>query len=646
MKKSLLIAAALLTTLSINAQFKVASQKVDIKNLPTTTEKPVYQVAEAQMYDGTTPRKAPAKVAKKENVTARYARPAGGFYSSRIIVDNQFSRAYYAPSIFVKPFYEYTWRNLTQSDAAEVDYTWKWWRTVSGEEIENTDNNVDLVTSFNLEADDVPELTAVAGSAQSTYQLTGTNYNDGDPQVYTSTVYAVDNWYRVNDTYRIFSTSHYYGTFGSKTGERFSGTYYTGATPHGLESTGYWFGTNDAGIDAVCQVFEKPEHPYALKSVGILPSLYEGATAETELQVNVYKIPETQEYLDGENVIMYPEQLELVATGKLTGDDSYALITPLYVADEDDPSLTYEVTLHVDYPIMVEITGYNGPLTEINTEKDGYPKLVREDSSIPKFSMAISNDQEDEGFGEQAYLKYYNWRTVRRDATGAVVRDDAKNVLYDVLDEPYYTYEGLNNFFSSGEMKTGFGIYIEKEENFIIFNYSLEDGEYKFPDEGGAMKKTYVYSDGTVETEGVEVFTSYPSEEWSYYVGDFEDVPEWLTIDFEDEIDPEEGEFSGTTTIKATAEPLPEGVTYREADVIFEYAGVEPLVYHFSQGEKPAGIKGDVNGDGVVNVSDVTSLVNMILEIEPMNEEVADVNGDGSVNVSDVTDLVNLILTM
>ena len=55
-------------------------------------------------------------------------------------------------------------------------------------------------------------------------------------------------------------------------------------------------------------------------------------------------------------------------------------------------------------------------------------------------------------------------------------------------------------------------------------------------------------------------------------------------------------------------------------------------------------LKGDVNGDGKVNVTDVTTLVNMILGTIPKNEAVADINGDGKVNVSDVTALINIIL--
>lgn len=54
--------------------------------------------------------------------------------------------------------------------------------------------------------------------------------------------------------------------------------------------------------------------------------------------------------------------------------------------------------------------------------------------------------------------------------------------------------------------------------------------------------------------------------------------------------------------------------------------------------------EGDVNGDGKVNVSDVTALINMILGGIPKDMERADVNGDGIINVSDVTALVNIIL--
>lgn len=55
-------------------------------------------------------------------------------------------------------------------------------------------------------------------------------------------------------------------------------------------------------------------------------------------------------------------------------------------------------------------------------------------------------------------------------------------------------------------------------------------------------------------------------------------------------------------------------------------------------------LKGDVNGDGKVNTSDVTTLVNMILGVVTMDKNRADVDGNGTINVSDVTALVNIIL--
>ena len=53
---------------------------------------------------------------------------------------------------------------------------------------------------------------------------------------------------------------------------------------------------------------------------------------------------------------------------------------------------------------------------------------------------------------------------------------------------------------------------------------------------------------------------------------------------------------------------------------------------------------GDINGDGEVNVSDVTALINKILGSSTYSDASCDINGDGEINVSDVTALINLIL--
>lgn len=58
---------------------------------------------------------------------------------------------------------------------------------------------------------------------------------------------------------------------------------------------------------------------------------------------------------------------------------------------------------------------------------------------------------------------------------------------------------------------------------------------------------------------------------------------------------------------------------------------------------KMASVKGDVNGDGKVDISDVVALVNAILNDSPYNDAY-DVNSDTSVGINDVVVLVNIIL--
>ena len=53
---------------------------------------------------------------------------------------------------------------------------------------------------------------------------------------------------------------------------------------------------------------------------------------------------------------------------------------------------------------------------------------------------------------------------------------------------------------------------------------------------------------------------------------------------------------------------------------------------------------GDIDGDGEINVGDVTALVNKLLNAASFDDAMCDINGDGEVNVTDVTSLINMIL--
>ncbi|MBQ9576281.1 MAG: BspA family leucine-rich repeat surface protein [Muribaculaceae bacterium] len=59
---------------------------------------------------------------------------------------------------------------------------------------------------------------------------------------------------------------------------------------------------------------------------------------------------------------------------------------------------------------------------------------------------------------------------------------------------------------------------------------------------------------------------------------------------------------------------------------------------------KNAGLRGDVDGNGNVNISDVTALINLLLKGNTSGNTAADADQNGSVNISDVTALINYLL--
>ncbi len=58
-----------------------------------------------------------------------------------------------------------------------------------------------------------------------------------------------------------------------------------------------------------------------------------------------------------------------------------------------------------------------------------------------------------------------------------------------------------------------------------------------------------------------------------------------------------------------------------------------------------ASTRGDVNGDGSVNISDVTTLIDLLLGGGTISNPAADCNQDSSVNISDVTALIDYLLS-
>ena len=82
------------------------------------------------------------------------------------------------------------------------------------------------------------------------------------------------------------------------------------------------------------------------------------------------------------------------------------------------------------------------------------------------------------------------------------------------------------------------------------------------------------------------------------------------------------------------------GTVEAHTDQVSAYADVVATV--MNQPVQP----GDVNMDGLVNISDVITLINYLLndEADPFDEVAADVSNDGEINISDAISLINMIL--
>jgi hypothetical protein len=61
--------------------------------------------------------------------------------------------------------------------------------------------------------------------------------------------------------------------------------------------------------------------------------------------------------------------------------------------------------------------------------------------------------------------------------------------------------------------------------------------------------------------------------------------------------------------------------------------------------DEPTAEPGDANGDGMVNITDVTALIDYLLSGVPVDEDAADCNHDGAINITDVTALIDYLLT-
>ena len=86
-------------------------------------------------------------------------------------------------------------------------------------------------------------------------------------------------------------------------------------------------------------------------------------------------------------------------------------------------------------------------------------------------------------------------------------------------------------------------------------------------------------------------------------------------------------------------------VTNVEGTATIALAEVQDM--YFSNDPGTASTIGDVNGDGLVNITDVTMLISALMndDFSSIITDNADLNNDQAINITDVTMLINMVMS-
>ena len=213
--------------------------------------------------------------------------------------------------------------------------------------------------------------------------------------------------------------------------------------------------------------------------------------------------------------------------------------------------------------------------------------------------------------------------------------DEENGYLYmQVQTDPYGCVPGIYRIALNKIENLETGADLEGNENLRIADCELiDDSPIK---KEGAEDSGEIANVAQINSDGEHIF-------WSYVAPatDAEAIRNSVPLDVNNPL-----HHSGIKCIAAKANEdgtMPTQVTFAVEGVeAYGVCGATYVEETPGPGPQP-GIKGDVNGDGEVNIADINAVIDLILtgRVSPSG----DVNGDGEVNIADINSIIDIILS-
>ncbi len=588
MKKTLFLVTATTLALTAGAQTKSEMAK-NVAAMPVVTSEVVG--AETLHLLTASEAKAQHKVAPMAGVDAWYNRPVGTMWQTYITTDGKaFFQACMAPYLHVNP-----WRDVTfvseATDAASQE--WK----VYYRKQATTYTTPSVTAQWGCRTDTIPVLTTRDGRGNASV-YTPQAYNAAGSTKYASFINSYSgyvNQYRPGSAQHFWSSPKFFGGETNRDGTRSAGAYTASVTDNYGQPAGKLMGKNSLNLNGMAIAAEAPEHPYVINRVGLRYQCLQLADGvSVPMTATIYKLESIPAYTsDGTPVIM-GEPTEVLATVTVNVNNSWlASQREQYkLSDGYYGILPFALPepLEVNSAILVCVEGYNVADMSAN------------------FSSVYSSDFYDEGHGEIGYIKAVS---------------GGKPV-----------FVGIRGSYLSPSCHTAPAVLLDEERRFLEYNKADETGSWDAPVEGGdsivdifsylpaaniSIKATEVDKNGAVLMDG--------------------QAPQWLTLSLKDQVDPW-GNPVGSGIVHLDAKLSANPGADRAAQVELSFPGAK-LVYTIQQSGN--GIKGDINGDGVVDIADVNILIDMILN-QPDDPKQADLNGDGTIDIADANIAIDIVL--